>query len=939
MISSLAFASPILLIALLALPLLWWMLRLTPPKPVEEIFPPTQILKELDDAEESPASSPWWLILLRILLAATIIIALANPVWNPTKQVLSGEGRILLLIDNSWASARAWDKRIETAQIILEEARSHGRPISIGMTVSNVAIDLTAKSATMAIKQLAAIKPQPIAADIKKLTTAIERDHQTAPSSIIYLSTGLHHQENDELRLALDKYQTGERILYQTTNDNLILIMDAQNGSEALNLSLKRLPEQGFQAGTIIAYDHKGRNLGEVSFEFYEDETELEVKLSLPVELRNDVVRLNVSKSETAGGSYLIDERFQRKRVGLISGEKNDLAQPLLSPLFYISKALSPFSDLINADNANLVEAVPKLIAQKPSMIVMADIGRLQDKTNSELEKWVKNGGTLLRFAGANLAAGEKHHILLPAKLRRGQRQLSGSLTWGEPQKIKKFHSNSPFVDLTLPEDIGIKRQVLAEPDLDLEDKTWVSLEDGTPLVTAKALGRGRVVLFHVTADASWSNLPLSGTFVEMLRKITTSSKAVGSNAAGNIGDVLQPYKMLSAKGKLIAPEAFVKPLASIQDEVPVIDTIDNPPGLYGVSDAFIARNLFASDAEIKPALSSFDAAFNDLRSLIVEASISLKPWLLIFAAILFIFDCLIMIFIRGAFSIRQFSLKTGAVAFLACVLMVNTHPLPVLAQTVNEEQETFTDPSQYAGALKTRFAYVITNDLRLDDISHQGLIGLTDAIAERTALEPGDPIGVNLEVDELSFYPLIYWPIDLKSPVPSPQTMARVDAYMKQGGSVLFDTRDGLSNNGTMGTSPERQKLQQILSGLDVPPLAPVSKSHVLTRTFYLLDSFPGLYKNGQLWVEALPSQNSDSQTLTRVGDGVSAIMITSSDFASAWAVDENGRFMFPTVPPNSDHRIYAFRAGVNIVMYTLTGNYKADQVHIPALLERLDQ
>ena len=63
------------------------------------------------------------------------------------------------------------------------------------------------------------------------------------------------------------------------------------------------------------------------------------------------------------------------------------------------------------------------------------------------------------------------------------------------------------------------------------------------------------------------------------------------------------------------------------------------------------------------------------------------------------------------------------------------------------------------------------------------------------------------------------------------------------------------------------------------------------------------------------------------------------SDDFAGAWAVDANGDALLPTVPPNPLQRIYALRAGVNIMMYMLTGNYKSDQVHVPVLLERLGQ
>jgi hypothetical protein len=104
----------------------------------------------------------------------------------------------------------------------------------------------------------------------------------------------------------------------------------------------------------------------------------------------------------------------------------------------------------------------------------------------------------------------------------------------------------------------------------------------------------------------------------------------------------------------------------------------------------------------------------------------------------------------------------------------------------------------------------------------------------------------------------------------------------------------------------------------------------------------FPGRFDTGQLWVEALPATGDDEQSSARPargGDGVSSILITSNDFAGAWATQSDGQPMLPMVEGEPRQREMAFRAGVNIVMYTLTGNYKADQVHVPALLERLGQ
>jgi len=253
-------------------------------------------------------------------------------------------------------------------------------------------------------------------------------------------------------------------------------------------------------------------------------------------------------------------------------------------------------------------------------------------------------------------------------------------------------------------------------------------------------------------------------------------------------------------------------------------------------------------------------------------------------------------------------------------------------------------DETAISAVSQTRLAYVMTGNADVDSIVKAGMSGLTLFLAQRTALEAGDPVGIDPARDELAFFPLIYWPIVPGAPKPPQDAINRIDAYMKQGGTVLFDTRDAIEappgENGASQT-PGMRTLREILSSLDVPELEPVPREHVLTKTFYLLRDFPGRFISGQTWVETLPREEDDDAASrpARGGDGVSPIIITSNDLAGAWAIRPDGQPMLPLTPGEPRQREFAFRSGVNIVMYTLTGNYKADQVHAPALIERLGQ
>ena len=914
-----AFGTPFVLLGLLALPVIWWLLRLTPPRPRSEPFPPTRILLKLRKPEETPAKSPWWLTLLRLALAALVILALAQPIWRPAEATLAaGDGPVLVVLDNSWASGPRFDLQRDTAERLIGEAEALSLPVVLVPTVGADAASLEILDAATARERLAAMDAQPVPAETALLTQRLAAA-PTRYSQVAYLSAGIADDGTADLVARIGSLaQAG--IAYAPARSDLVAITALRNTPDALRIQLAR-PETALARSVAVeAYDAKSRPLGRATATFAAGEASAEALLDLPVELRNDVARVALLRGDHAGAAALLDERFQRRTVGLVSGAKADNAQPLLSPLYYIRRALDPFAQLRTAQ-ANVSEALPELIEGGASVIVLADIGSLPQEPRSAVERWVEEGGVLVRFAGPRLAAASDDP-LVPTRLRGGGRQLGGALTWEQPQKLASFAEGSPFAGLSVPDDVDVTRQVLAEPGVDLTERTWASLGDGTPLVTAAPRGRGTIVLFHVTADASWSNLALSGTFVDMLRRIVAASSGSLSAAAGDAATAvaLPPLRVLDGRGRLGAPGPTVEPL-TIEGSGSSTVSLANPPGLYGTNDAFTALNLFDGDVTLRP----FEADGFDTRPYLDEAPVDLRPWLLLGAVLLLLVDCLVVLAMAGAFVRRP---------FVAATLFV----LAFSAATPDATAQDTALPPEVAATLQTRLAYVRTGDDRIDTLSRKGLDGLTQFISSRTALEPGKPMGVDLASDELAFFPLLYWPVDAATPVPSPDAMARVDAFMKRGGTVLFDTRDASVGFGS-AVSPATQRLREILATLDVPALEPVPQNHVMTRAFYLLDSFPGRYRDGQLWVEALPDETADTNRPARAGDGVSSIMITSNDFAGAWAVEPNGRFTLPTVPADPLQRTYAFRVGTNIAMYTLTGNYKADQVHIPALLERLGQ
>jgi hypothetical protein len=170
----------------------------------------------------------------------------------------------------------------------------------------------------------------------------------------------------------------------------------------------------------------------------------------------------------------------------------------------------------------------------------------------------------------------------------------------------------------------------------------------------------------------------------------------------------------------------------------------------------------------------------------------------------------------------------------------------------------------------------------------------------------------------------LLYWPMTADGPALTPESAARLNRYLKQGGTILIDTRE------QSGAVSVGARLRELARYLDIPPLIPMPSDHVLSRSYYLLREFPGRWAGGRLWVE---------RPGARVNDGVSSVIVGSNDWAAAWAMNDARRPIYPVVPGGDRQRELAYRFGINLVMYVLTGNYKEDQVHLPAILERLGQ
>jgi uncharacterized protein DUF4159/aerotolerance regulator-like protein len=902
-LGSLAFVSPWLLAALAALPIIWWLLRVTPPAPRRIAFPAIRLLLGLVPREETPARTPLWLILLRMMLAALVIFAIAHPLLNPQAR-LASTGPILLVIDDGWAAARDWPARQAALTDLLAEAEREDRQLVL-VTTAPTATDeppvaLKPVRAADARAAVQALVPKPWPENRRTALARLEALSLPDAASAVWLSDGIADGGGDEALATYLAKRGSLRYLAAEPAEAPIMLAAGDAEAKDVGVVLRSLPTQAPRLFQVRASAEDGRLLARQAVTIEPGAKGAEIRLPMPSELRNRMTRIEVEGDQSAGSVLLVDERWRRRPVGIVAAP-NAGGQPLLGENYYLERALGPFSEIRRGGASDLLK-------RELSVLVLADTGPDSPAEESTIGKWIEGGGLLLRFAGPRLAEQGDH--LLPVRLRHGGgRTIGGALSWEQPAKLAPFPPDSPFVGLAIPTDVTVARQVLAEPDLDLANKTWARLADGTPLVTAEKRGKGWIVLVHTTANAAWSNLALSGLFVEMLRRIGAISEGVIE--AGE--EALAPIETLDGFGRLQRASPAARPIPA-KEMTTAIASPQHPPGFYGTADARRALNLSAGIGELKPIENL--PSDTQRETFATGREIDLRPPLLTAALLLALADLLIAYALRGLLRRRP--------ARLAAALLLAMLGIPTTARA--------DDAFVVQATSELRLAYVRTGDQDADAMSRAGLLGLTATLNRRTAVETAEPLAVDLERDELIFFPLLYWPVVSTQTTPSPKAVERINRYLGTGGTILFDTRD--ANDQTPGpvggAAGSAQRLRRLVAGIKMPPLVPVAPDHVLTKSFYLLHEFPGRWNVGTLWVEPVED---------RVNDGVSSVIVGANDWAGAWAIDGQGRPAFAAVPGGEPQREMATRFGINLVMYVLTGNYKSDQVHVPAILERLGQ
>lgn len=620
-----SFASPMMLAGLASLPALWWLMRSVPPKPLIHAFPAIKLLFNLKSEDQEPARMPVWQRLLRLSMVTAVITGLAHPILNPSED-FKADGTLLLVVDNGWASAHNWDARVKEMEMLITQAKNDNRPVMIMPTApkaGETAVDMMGPmTAEEALANIQSIQPTSWKVDHNGALTSLNAVSKDKPLVTYWLGNGIGTQGGTALAQSLLEYGT-LKITTDAADQTPVLLSRTDTQGNDLSVTLRRLKADDARDYTLSALDVSGHVMQQMDTRLDKGQVETTISFDVAPELRGQLSRITVVGENSAGSTLLLDEQWQNRPVGIISSDERQNDPSVFNDTAYIQQALTPFTDTRLGSVANLLD-------KDLSVMVMTDSAPTSAEDREAIKTWIDNGGTLLRFAGPKMAL-DNNDDLLPVKLREGDRSTDG-LGSSMSGKLAPFPKGSPFNGIQIPSDVVVNRSVLAEPSLDLDDKTWARLEDGTPLVTAEERGNGRIILVHTSADTSWSNIPLSGLFIDMAKTAISKSRSVPGGAVST-DSTLPPLQVLNGKGQLVdAPEGVqaLSPEAIDNKQVTAV----TPPGLYGYNNGKYAHNLGASvnrfepftagDNAIETGVYAADTKQNDLRGALYTAGFGL---------------------------------------------------------------------------------------------------------------------------------------------------------------------------------------------------------------------------------------------------------------------------------------------------------------------------
>ena len=893
--SKIFFTYPLVLFAFLLLPFIWKFLKTVPPSPKLKKFPGIVFLAKYKSMDHKPEKNSNLIIFLRLFLISTIILGFSQPqIIKSNDDIVSN----LIIIDNSKFSSIAWRSTInKITELILENNNEQNNFSIITSTelAKNDLFYLHEKNASETLESISNLKPLSWNPNYLLLKEKIN-NFKKKFDNIYWFTEPIDFKHKKNLFENLNQNNIKVFNIDKEKIPPIIKFKKQQN--DTFNFEIFH-PLKIFNEVTIDCYSLDGKLLFKNSFstdlikkqDFYVSE----VKLEVPLNLKNKIDYFKFNNINSSSTKIFLSETQKKKTVGIVETNQNFQNLNLDSGNYFVKKALKTNFKVKKQDLKEILDKEIKLL-------FIDDQSINYDESNERLEKWISEGGTLVKFGGENFIKNIKsqsHQKLRSAFSLTGKKiSVKGNLSLKQSLKLSEISNESPLFGLKVPNEIEIKEYIESSPlNFTRNINVWLRLENGTPLISSVSQSKGQIIFFHIPCNTDWSNLTLSYFFVDILQKIVDQSKGIklkGERA-------LKPFKNLDALGELIDPSPQSLNIPNINKLKTLKINYNYPPGLYkDIYGIYALNSENSSQFEFK--LLNFDDNVSFYQKY-NEKNINLKDTLFILSIFLFITDTIITLFLRQLVNFKQLNF------FFFCLSAFLSYELVAEKIKISEISEN-------------KIGYILNGNPEIDKVSYNGLKTLSGIITQKTAAIFTDPKSIDLKNDKLFSFPLIYWVTDTRvRALPK-----KIKQYINDGGLLLIDCK---LNEDEIIIDKCLERFETLLESNFPGKLEMLDKSHAIAKSFYLLQDFPGRRNEPVFFLK------SNSIKF----DNASSVIFGINDWAGAWAKKNKEDFLLPILENNSNQRKSSFRFGLNLLIYSLTGNYKTDQVHVPEILKRMEK
>ena len=897
-LKSISFANPYAFWVLFSLPIIFWVIKSLPPSPASFNFSSLYLLRAIKTESIVKNKCPIWLLIFRILLIMFLIIYFAKPFLNHNK-VEQAKENYVVYANLGWSTAAQWNKYKNTIKNIMLESEKLNKNFSLVNNFDNQNKNIIKfKSINDLSSYLDKVTPNPWQSQRKNIINELSKINYNNKTRYFYIFSvfDFYSDENFDENILINIQKQFPDLEIINLIDSIKVLEKPLVKKENINIIVKRygaLPENTF---VITATSFDEQILLKKEYQFKKNENIIYINEKFPISVINQIKKIDILGERHAASTFYFDDFNKKKVIGILSDGKNYKENPLLSPVYYIKKAL-------NKDNKIIINDLANLLLSNVDILIFPDAGTFEEEKSGILDSWINNGGLLIRFAGPKLASSSTRFITSENKIKK-IRLLGGQLSWNNDLKIKEFSKDSIFKDLIIPKDVTIKKQLLLNFSEEKNINILASLKDDTPLVSLKEMGRGNILLFHFTANNTWSDIPITPLFEDFLsracllhqkKKNSSLNQVTIKSYINGFGEIEDTNKIVQFRDSL-----------SLRNSIPSKDIF---PGIYENNQLSVALNLSGNLRlnHFENKSSKQIITTNDFSKNLKDIS---KVFLYLFLGFALL-DILASIFIQNDVKFYRFFKNKIKVFSVFTFLILSILPDDLIAN----------DFINY-----TYLAYVKSIDKNKNESSFRGLQTLSKVLERRTSVLIKGVAGIDIEVDDVYHFPFIYWPMSNDFKNLSSKAKRKIKDYFNTGGVILFDGYLLLDKQPL--NTYKLKKIVSYFKEITSNELVLINKNHTLSKSFYLLNNFPGRWNKKILLVD-----NSNMN----VNDGVSNIILGFNDWASAWALDSNNYPLFPVVPGGEKQRELAYRVGINIVMYSLTGNYKNDQVHSKSILNRL--